>query len=59
MALAFFPRGGSAHVARNLAAALGGAGWDVTRAVRLAHAARASRATRASSMPGSTCARST
>ncbi|MET0817870.1 MAG: glycosyltransferase family 4 protein [Solirubrobacteraceae bacterium] len=28
--LAFFPRGGSAHVARNLAAALGGAGWDVT-----------------------------
>jgi glycosyltransferase involved in cell wall biosynthesis len=30
MGLAFFPRGGSAHVARNLAAALGGAGWDVT-----------------------------
>jgi glycosyltransferase involved in cell wall biosynthesis len=30
MALAFFPRGGSAHVARNLASALGGAGWDVT-----------------------------
>jgi glycosyltransferase involved in cell wall biosynthesis len=30
MALAFFPRGGSAHVARNLATALGGAGWDVT-----------------------------
>ena len=29
MGLAFFPRGGSAHVARNLAAALGGAGWDV------------------------------
>jgi len=30
MALAFFPRGGSAHVARNLATALGGCGWDVT-----------------------------
>jgi glycosyltransferase involved in cell wall biosynthesis len=30
MGLAFFPRGGSAHVARNLASALGGAGWDVT-----------------------------
>jgi glycosyltransferase involved in cell wall biosynthesis len=30
MGLAFFPRGGSAHVARNLAGALGGAGWDVT-----------------------------
>jgi glycosyltransferase involved in cell wall biosynthesis len=30
MGLAFFPRGGSAHVARNLAAALGGAGWEVT-----------------------------
>jgi glycosyltransferase involved in cell wall biosynthesis len=30
MGLAFFPRGGSAHAARNLSAALGGAGWDVT-----------------------------
>jgi glycosyltransferase involved in cell wall biosynthesis len=30
MALAFFPRGGSAHGARNLATALGGVGWDVT-----------------------------
>jgi glycosyltransferase involved in cell wall biosynthesis len=30
MGLAFFPRGGSAHVARNLAAALGASGWDVT-----------------------------
>ena len=30
MGLAFFPRGGSAHVARNLASALGRAGWDVT-----------------------------
>ena len=30
MGLAFVPRGGSAHVARNLAAGLGGAGWDVT-----------------------------
>jgi glycosyltransferase involved in cell wall biosynthesis len=30
MGLAFFPRGGSAHVARNLAAALGATGWDVT-----------------------------
>jgi glycosyltransferase involved in cell wall biosynthesis len=30
MGLAFFPRGGSAHVARNLAAALGRAGWDIT-----------------------------
>jgi glycosyltransferase involved in cell wall biosynthesis len=30
MALAFFPRGGSAHVARNLAAALPAAGWEVT-----------------------------
>jgi glycosyltransferase involved in cell wall biosynthesis len=30
MGLAFFPRGGSAHVTRNLAAALGGTGWDVT-----------------------------
>ena len=30
MALAFFPRGGSAHVARNLARALPGAGWSVT-----------------------------
>jgi glycosyltransferase involved in cell wall biosynthesis len=30
MGLAFFPRGGSAHVARNLASALGDAGWEVT-----------------------------
>jgi glycosyltransferase involved in cell wall biosynthesis len=30
MALAFFPRGGSAHVARNLAIALDGCGWDVS-----------------------------
>jgi glycosyltransferase involved in cell wall biosynthesis len=30
MGLAFFPRGGSAHVARNLASALGAAGWGVT-----------------------------
>jgi glycosyltransferase involved in cell wall biosynthesis len=30
MGLAFFPRGGSAHVARSLAQALGGAGWHVT-----------------------------
>jgi glycosyltransferase involved in cell wall biosynthesis len=30
MGLAFFPRGGSAHVARNLATALGATGWDVT-----------------------------
>jgi glycosyltransferase involved in cell wall biosynthesis len=30
MGLAFFPRGGSAHVARNLAFALPRAGWDVT-----------------------------
>ena len=30
MGLAFFPRGGSAHVARNLAHTLGEAGWDVT-----------------------------
>ncbi len=30
MGLAFFPRGGSAHVARNLATGLGVAGWDVT-----------------------------
>jgi glycosyltransferase involved in cell wall biosynthesis len=30
MGLAFFPRGGSAHVARNLAAALPQVGWDVT-----------------------------
>ena len=30
MGLAFFPRGGSAHVARNLAAALPAAGWEVT-----------------------------
>jgi glycosyltransferase involved in cell wall biosynthesis len=30
MGLAFFPRGGSAHVARNLAHALPKAGWDVT-----------------------------
>jgi glycosyltransferase involved in cell wall biosynthesis len=30
MGLAFFPRGGSAHVARNLSFALGGAGWEVT-----------------------------
>jgi glycosyltransferase involved in cell wall biosynthesis len=30
MALAFFPRGGSAHVARNLAISLGATGWDVT-----------------------------
>jgi len=30
MGLAFFPRGGSAHVARNLARALGAAGWDVS-----------------------------
>lgn len=30
MGLAFFPRGGSAHVARNLATSLTGAGWDIT-----------------------------
>ena len=30
MGLAFFPRGGSAHVARNLAIGLRAAGWDVT-----------------------------
>jgi glycosyltransferase involved in cell wall biosynthesis len=30
MGLLFFPRGGSAHVARNLAAALPAAGWDAT-----------------------------
>ena len=30
MGLAFFPRGGSAHVARNLATALGGTGWEIT-----------------------------
>jgi glycosyltransferase involved in cell wall biosynthesis len=30
MGLFFFPRGGSAHVARNLAKALPAAGWDVT-----------------------------
>ena len=30
MGLAFFPRGGSAHVARNLAGSLGGAGWKMT-----------------------------
>jgi len=30
MGLYFFPRGGSAHVARNLAAALPSAGWDTT-----------------------------
>jgi glycosyltransferase involved in cell wall biosynthesis len=30
MALTFFPRGGSAHVARNLATWLPSAGWDVT-----------------------------
>jgi glycosyltransferase involved in cell wall biosynthesis len=30
MGLMFFPRGGSAHVARNLAAALPAHGWDVT-----------------------------
>lgn len=30
MGLQFFPRGGSAHVARNVAAALPGLGWDVT-----------------------------
>src|SRR4051794_23547873 len=30
MGLLFYPRGGSAHVARNLAATLPWAGWDVT-----------------------------
>jgi glycosyltransferase involved in cell wall biosynthesis len=30
MGLVFFPRGGSSHVARNLAAALPEAGWDAT-----------------------------
>jgi hypothetical protein len=30
MGLAFSPRGGSAHVARNLSGAFGAAGWDVT-----------------------------
>ena len=30
MGLLFFPRGGSAHVARNLARSLPAAGWDVT-----------------------------
>src|SRR3954447_5896310 len=30
MGLLFYPRGGSAHVARNLARCLPGAGWDVT-----------------------------
>jgi hypothetical protein len=29
MGLLFFPRGGSSHVARNLARALPAAGWDV------------------------------
>src|SRR5688500_2811119 len=30
MGLLFYPRGGSAHVARNLATTLPRAGWDVT-----------------------------
>ena len=30
MGLLFYPRGGSSHVAQNLAAALPVAGWDVT-----------------------------
>ena len=30
MGLLFYPRGGSAHVARNLAHALPRVGWDVT-----------------------------
>src|SRR3954451_2497926 len=30
MGLAFFPRGGSAHVARNLAATLRDVGWEIT-----------------------------
>jgi hypothetical protein len=30
MGLMFFPRGGSAHVARNLATALPAAGWDAS-----------------------------
>src|SRR3954452_13355368 len=30
MGLLFYPRGGSAHVARNLARCLPGLGWDVT-----------------------------
>ena len=30
MGLLFFPRGGSAHVARNLATSLPHAGWDAT-----------------------------
>src|SRR3954466_1190624 len=30
MGLLFYPRGGSAHVARNLATTLPKAGWDVT-----------------------------
>src|SRR3712207_5738284 len=30
MGLLFFPRGGSSHVAQNLAAALPGTGWDAT-----------------------------
>ena len=34
MGLLFFPRGGSAHVARNLAATLPDAGWDATHPVR-------------------------
>ena len=40
MGLLFFPRGGSAHVARNLAHALPRAGWDVTILSRLGHARR-------------------
>ncbi len=46
MALAFFPRGGSAHVARNLAVALRAAGWDVTVVIGLAARGRGDRATR-------------
>ena len=36
MGLLFFPRGGSAHVARNLASALPAAGWDADDPVGLA-----------------------
>ena len=50
-ALMFFPRGGSAHVARALAAELPAHGWDVTLVAGLA---RPATATPAPSTPGST-----
>ena len=56
MGLLFYPRGGSAHVARNLATALPRAGWDATILTGSVSAARTSRRRRGASTAASTSA---